>query len=118
MDRDIVQCTITGLAGLVLGSSLGRKVQGEATALLKVIETRLASIEGLCADVSVRQAGTTNAYATAVEKHAAAIVKLAGAIVTHAAAVDDHGAATVAAAVEHQAAILASSAVSGIRQGE
>ncbi|HLW69391.1 MAG TPA: hypothetical protein VKS22_02095 [Candidatus Binataceae bacterium] len=92
---------VTALGGFMLGTLYGRKLEAEAAALLKSLETRLGRLEHTVGS------GRGNAHAAATDHHAAAIEQLAGAISKHAAAVDDHGAATVAAAVEHNAAITA-----------
>jgi len=92
---------VTALGGFILGTLYGRKLEAEAAALLTSFEARLGRVEQAVGS------GTGNAQAVATDHHAVAIEQLAGAISKHAAAVDDHGAATVAAAVEHNAAVTA-----------
>jgi hypothetical protein len=94
---------IAGTSGLILGKVFGQKLAADGMSALRVIETRLASMESMLAGGGV-QAAATAAHAPA-EKYDSAITKLAAAIEKHAAAIDDHGAATVAAAVETYAAM-------------
>jgi hypothetical protein len=94
---------IAGTGGLILGKAFGQKLAGDGIALIKAIETRLASIESISSGGA--QAASDAAEMAKAEKYAGAIEKLVAAIEKHAVAIDDHGAATVAAAVETHAAM-------------
>jgi hypothetical protein len=101
----IAYVELSGLAaaaigGFALGTVFGHRAAAEVEALLHALESRVGAVEQSVTGKMASQ----NAEAAATNNHAAAIEKLAGAIEKHAAAVDDHGAATVAAAVEHNAA--------------
>jgi hypothetical protein len=98
---------VAALGSFVLGTLYGRKLEADAAALLEDLEARLGKVEQAVGS------GASTAQASATNNHAAAITQLAGAISKHAAAVDDHGAATVAAAVEHNAAQQAVAATAG-----
>jgi hypothetical protein len=94
---------IAGTGGLMLGTVFGQKLAANGISAMRVIETRLASLEGIFGGSGRAASVTTQMVAS--EKYAGAIEKLAAAIEKHAAAIDDHGAATVAAALETNSAM-------------
>jgi len=95
---------IMAMGGFAAGAIFGRKLGLEAAGALHALESRLVAMEHRVVEPKMH----SSSAAPAPDAHAAALTRLAGAIEKHAAAIDDHGAATVAAAVEGNAAASAS----------
>jgi hypothetical protein len=108
---DLAGYAAVAVGGFALGTLFGRKLATDAANLLRTIEARVVAMEQTFAGNKSASVNASEKHAAAVESHAAAVTKLAGAIEKHAAAVDDHGAATVAAAMETNAALAAHAAI-------
>ncbi len=104
ISAELSSYAILAMGGFAAGAMFGRKLALEAAGALHALENRLGAMEHRM--VEPRMHGASAPAAT--DAHAAALTRLAGAIEKHAAAIDDHGAATVAAAVEGNAAASAS----------